>query len=200
MMDIRQLFKIRSNTLDPKPGNLLLSEPTMSDYHFGRSVVLLIDHNDKEGTFGVIMNKKLKVRLNEIVDGFDGFDELDVPVYLGGPVATSQIFFMHTLGALIPESFPVMDGLYWGGDAEALDSLIATGVADPRQIRFFLGYSGWSSGQLVSELSRNSWVVGQTDSDTLLGTPTDIMWSRYVERMGNACRFWNHFPKNIQDN
>ena len=200
MMDIRQLFKIRSNILDPKPGNLLLSEPTMSDHHFGRSVVLLIDHNDEEGTFGVIMNKQLKVRLNEIVDGFDGLDELDVPVYLGGPVASNQILFMHTLGALIPESFPIMDGLFWGGDAEVLDSLIATGVADPKQIRFFLGYSGWASGQLVSELNRNSWVVSKTDCETLLGTPIDLMWNRYVERMGKAYRFWNHFPKNIQDN
>ncbi len=196
-MDLRTLFKIHSNTLEPKPGNLLLSEPTMNDYHFGRSVVLLIDHNDEEGTFGVIMNKRLRMRLNEIVDGFE---DLDAPVYLGGPVADNQIFFMHTLGDLIPESYPIMEGLYWGGDAETLDTLIATGIADPTQVRFFLGYSGWSPGQLVNELARNSWIVSKTDSDTLLGAPIDQMWRHYVERMGKAYRFWGYFPKNIQDN
>ena len=196
-MNINELFKIRSNTLTPKTGNLLLSEPTMNDYHFGRAAVLLIDHNDEEGTFGVIMNKVLNIRLNEIVDGFD---DLDVPVYLGGPVADNQIFFMHTLGELIPESYQIMEGLYWGGDAETLDSLIATGIADPDSVRFFLGYSGWSSGQLVSELARNSWLVSETDSQTLLETPIDQMWRTYVERMGKRYQFWSRFPKNPEEN
>ena len=54
-MDLGKRFIIRSNTLDPKPGNLLISEPLMNDFHFGRSVVLLIEHEESEGSFGVII-------------------------------------------------------------------------------------------------------------------------------------------------
>ena len=78
-MDLRELFQIQSNTFDPKPGEVLLSEPTMNDLHFGRSAVLLIDHNDTEGTFGIIMNKPLRMKLNELADTFSDFD---APMYL----------------------------------------------------------------------------------------------------------------------
>ena len=196
-MDLKKRFQIRSNTLSPKPADLLLSEPTMSDFHFGRSVVLIIDHTEGEGTFGIIMNKLLNVRLNEIVDVFDDFD---APVFLGGPVAENQIFFMHTLGELIPDSCKIMDGLYWGGDTETLNTLIATGIADSSNVRFFLGYSGWDAGQLVHELECNSWIIGKADSEDLFHTPPDQMWKTFVGRMGKDYALWSQFPRNPEDN
>ncbi|MBR4390858.1 MAG: YqgE/AlgH family protein [Bacteroidales bacterium] len=196
-MDIKQLFQIRSNTLHPLQGNLLLSEPTMDDFHFGRAVILLIDHNESEGSFGIIVNKSLNVRLKEIVNVFQDFD---APVYLGGPVADDQIFFMHTLGDLIPDSFPIMDGLYWGGDTETLNKLISTGIATKENVRFFLGYSGWEARQLTDELKRNSWAVGKTDSQTLLSTPIETMWKTYVSHLGKPYQMWLQFPKNPENN
>lgn len=196
-MDLRKLFQIHSNTLEPEQGNLLLSEPTMNDFYFGRSVILLVDHNESEGSFGIIMNKSLNVRLAEIVDVFEDFD---APVYLGGPVAENQIFFMHTLGDIIPGTCKIMDGLYWGGDTDTLNELIAQGIVNQHNVRFFLGYSGWDAGQLVDELSRNSWIVSKTNSKTLLSTPTDQMWKSFVARMGKEYGMWTRFPKNPEDN
>lgn len=196
-MDHKKIFQIHSNTLHPRQGELLLSEPTMDDFHFGRSVILLIDHQEQEGSFGIIMNKPLNVRLNEIVDVFKDFD---APVYLGGPVAEDQIFFMHTLGSLIPDSCKIMEGLYWGGDTEKLNTLIDTGIADKHNMRFFLGYSGWDRGQLANELERNSWVVCKTDCRTLLNTPVEQMWSHYVSSMGKEYALWQRFPRNPEEN
>lgn len=196
-MDLRQLFRIQSNTLEPQPGDLLLSEPTMNDFHFGRSVVLLVDHNDTEGTFGIIMNKPLKMKLNELVDDFSDFN---APVYWGGPVADNRIFFMHTLGDLIPESAKIMEGLYWGGDAEILNTLIEQGIADKSHVRFFLGYSGWEAHQLTGELERNSWVVCKSNAKTLINTPSDQLWKTLVDRLGNGYGMWSRFPKNPEDN
>ena len=196
-MDLKKHFQIRANSLDPKRGDILLSEPTMGDFYFGRSVVLLVDHSEVEGSFGIIMNKPLYVRLKEIADVFEDFD---APVYLGGPVAENQIFFMHTLGDLIPEACQIMDGLYWGGDTETLNTLIATGIANKDNLRFFLGYSGWESGQLVNELVRNSWLIGKANSHQLFNTPTDQMWKTFVNRMGRDYEMWTRFPKNPEDN
>lgn len=196
-MDLRKLFQIHSNTLEPEQGNLLLSEPTMNDFYFGRSVILLVDHNESEGSFGIIMNKSLNVRLAEIVDVFEDFD---APVYLGGPVAENQIFFMHTLGDIIPGTCKIMEGLYWGGDTDTLNELIAQGIVNQHNVRFFLGYSGWDAGQLVDELSRNSWIVSKTNSKTLLSTPTDQMWKSFVARMGKEYGMWTRFPKNPEEN
>ena len=196
-MDFKTLFRIQSNTLHPKQGNLLLSEPTMSDYYFGRSVILLIDHNEEEGSFGIIMNKSLKVKVCELVSLFE---DTDIPVFLGGPVAKNQLFFMHTLGELIPDSYKIMDGLYWGGEAETLNTLLSTGIANKSNVRFYLGYSGWDAGQLYSELQRNSWLVTHTNSHTLLGMATDDMWKNYVNRMGAKYQLWTQYPENPEDN
>ena len=196
-MEFKDLFQIRSNSLDPRRGNILLSEPTMNDFYFGRSVVLLIDHSEADGSFGIIMNKPLGTKLNEITDTFEDFD---VPVYLGGPVAENQIFFMHTLGDLLPDTCKIMDGLYWGGDTDTLNTLISTGIANKSNTRFFLGYSGWESGQLVDELVRNSWLISKANCHLLLNTPTHQMWKDFVMRTGKEYQLWSRFPKNPDDN
>ena len=157
----------------------------------------MIDHNEVDGSFGIIINKPLLTRLCEVTEVFDNFN---APLYLGGPVAENQIFFMHTLGDLIPESSKIMDGLYWGGDTETLNSLIASGIANAGNTRFFLGYSGWDSGQLTSELVRNSWAVCRSNAKTLLSTPSNQLWKTLVNRLGKDYGMWSRFPKNPEDN
>ena len=196
-MDLGEQFKIHSNSLEPKTGNILISEPLMNDFHFGRSVILLVDHEATEGSFGVIINKKLNVSVNHIVDDFADFE---APVYLGGPVCDNQLFFIHTLGELVPDSCTIIDGLYWGGDLETLRTLIATGIANEDNTRFYLGYSGWDAGQLVSELVRNSWLIGEIKLEQYLNTPTEKMWQRFVDQQGNQYAMWRRFPKNFEDN
>ncbi|MBR1514481.1 MAG: YqgE/AlgH family protein [Bacteroidales bacterium] len=196
-MDLGEKFVIRSNSLEPKQGNILISEPLMKDFHFGRSVILLIDHEVVEGSFGIIINKRLNVDVSHVVDAFPDFDG---PVYLGGPVSDSQLFFIHTLGELIPESYPIIDGLYWGGDHKTLTTLINTGIANEDNVRFYLGYAGWDAGQLIDELVRNSWLVGDITVDELFNTPTEMMWSTFVEKMGEPYEMWNRFPLNFEDN
>lgn len=196
-MDLGERFKIRSNSLEPKRGNILISEPLMNDFHFGRSVVLLVDHEEAEGSFGVIINKTLNVNVSQIVDGFPDFD---APAYLGGPVCDSQLFFIHTLGDLIPEASPIINGLFWGGDAETLKKLVSTGIANEENTRFYLGYAGWDAGQLVSELVRNSWLVSQIAAHQLFSIPEEAMWQTFVSQMGSQYSMWGRFPKNVGDN
>ena len=196
-MDLGEKFVIRSNSLEPKQGKILISEPLMNDFHFGRSVILLIDHVESEGSFGVIINKKLNAGVSQIVDDFPDFEGT---AYLGGPVSDSQLFFIHTLGELIPESIPIIDGLYWGGDVETFKTLIATGIANEENTRFYLGYAGWDSGQLVDELVRNTWLVSDITVDQYLNTPPELMWSSFVQKLGKSYEMWNRFPKNYEDN
>ena len=196
-MDLGEKFIIRSNSLEPKQGNVLISEPLMSDFHFGRSVILLIDHVESEGSFGVIINKRLNARVNQIVDEFPDFD---AAAYLGGPVADNQLFFIHTLGDLIPESIPIIKGLYWGGEVATLKTLIATGIANEENTRFYLGYSGWNAGQLVEELVRNSWLIGNITAKQLFSIPEEAMWQTFVHQAGSQYDIWTKFPKNFEDN
>mgnify|MGYP003294262204 FL=1 len=195
-MNKNELFKIQSNTLNVEIGDVLLSEPFMNDFYFRRSAILIIDHND-EGSLGVIINKRLTVPFNEIVQGFP---EFKADVYLGGPVETDRIFFIHTIGEMIPDSHKISSGLYWSGNVNALKAMIKMDLIKPHEVRFYVGYSGWDGGQLRNELKANTWIVGKFSSKQLLQTAPGKMWSNLVKEMGNKYMLWNKFPVNPSDN
>lgn len=190
MENLDNIIKIKTNNLKPKPGRILISEPFLFDYYFKRSVVLLAEHN-KEGSFGVIINKPLVVRFNDVVKDFP---EFDARVFLGGPVKTDNLFYIHTLGDTIDDSLPVLDGVFWGGDLERVKELISLGMLNDDNIRFFIGYSGWMSRQLDSELKRDSWLVSNISAEQVMRASTETMWQDTVSKMGEKYRHWLNFP------
>lgn len=195
-MNKDELFKIQSNTLNPVIGDVLISEPFMNDFYFRRSVILLIDHNE-EGSLGVIFNKRLTIPFNEIVQGFP---EFNADVYLGGPVETDRIFFIHTVGEMIPDSHLISNGLYWSGNINVLKSMIKMDLIKPHEVRFYVGYAGWDGGQLRNELKANTWVVGRFTSKQLLRTMPGKMWSDFVKQIGKRYTLWDKFPVNPSEN
>ncbi len=190
MGKIEDILTIRSNNIEPGRGKILISEPLTSDYYFKRSVVLLAEHNE-EGSFGVIMNKPLSVRLNEVVKDFPDFNS---EIYLGGPVQNDSLFFIHTLGGKISGSHEIIPGLYWGGEMETVKEMISLNLIQPDEIRFYIGYSGWSPKQLEGELIRNSWLVSFVNANYLLNTSPALLWKRSVEKLGGQYALWNSFP------
>ena len=195
-MNKDELFKIQSNTLNPVIGDVLISEPFMNDFYFRRSVILLIDHNE-EGSLGVIINKRLTIPFNEIVQGFP---EFNADVYLGGPVETNRIFFIHTVGEMIPDSHLISNGLYWSGNISVLKSMIKMDLIKPHEVRFYVGYAGWDGGQLRNELKANTWVVGRFTAQQLLRTMPGKMWSDFVKQIGKRYALWDKFPVNPSEN
>ena len=191
-----ELFKIQSNTLNPVIGDVLIAEPFMNDFYFRRSAILIVDHND-EGSFGVVINKRLNVPFNDIIMGFPKFD---AEVYLGGPVDTDRVFFIHTIGEMIPDSHKIMSGLYWSGNINALKAMIKNDLIKSHEVRFYVGYAGWDGGQIRKELKANTWLVGKFSTKEILHTMPSKMWSNFVNKLGNKYILWNKFPVNPSDN
>ena len=173
----------------PKQGSILISEPSLRDFYFRQSVVLLAEHND-EGTFGVIINKPVEARLKDILKGFT---TSDIPVYLGGPVKTDSIFYIHTRED-VAECMPIMQGLYWGGDLDSIRDMLKKKIILPGDIRFFLGYSGWSPNQLDRELKEKSWVLSQTTVQEVIHAHPETLWRNYLKNMGQDYAIWANFP------
>lgn len=190
MTDINDILKIRTNNLKPSKGKILISEPFLIDYYFKRSVVLLAEHNE-DGSFGLIINKPVSMFLHEMIKDFP---EFEAPVYLGGPVKTDNLYFIHTQGNLIDNSMEITDGLFWGGDIEHVKELILIGQLQPSDIKFFIGYSGWVSNQLESELSRNSWLVSDIKAKQVMQVNTSRLWKSSVKKMGGDYSYWINFP------
>lgn len=175
---------IKNTAIKLEKGKLLVSEPFMLDPHFKRSVVLLCDHHEEDGTIGFVLNKTVDMKLNDILASFPEFDS---NVYYGGPVATDTIHYVHRLGNEIPKSVKVMDGVWFGGDYEELKTLANMQLIEPDDIRFFIGYTGWSGGQLKSELLTKSWLLAEGDANYVFNKKYfDNMWTEVLEHEGGT--------------
>lgn len=187
-------FKIEHNNVLPGQGRVLISEPSFQDKYFGRSVVLLTEHN-KDGSIGFILNKPVALKINEVLKDFP---EFDAKVSLGGPVNPDTIHYLHTLGKAIPNSVKVLDDLYWGGDFDELKFLIKSGAVKNNQVRFFVGYSGWNPNQLKKEISSNYWLVAETSSENIMSTHSKStnIWEETLKQLGEKYKMWTNFPEN----
>ncbi|MFV2016317.1 MAG: YqgE/AlgH family protein, partial [Candidatus Heimdallarchaeota archaeon] len=139
------------NSVIPKKGSLLLSNPELPDRIFHRSVILLCEH-DKNGTLGFILNKK---SMTQVSEALESLDEIDEKLHYGGPVDMNGLYIIHR--ANIPNRINVLNGIFYGGDVNSLSSLFNTKQIDSNDIKFFLGYSSWIPNQLTFELKRRSW-------------------------------------------
>jgi len=181
---------MKTRMIKPATGKILISQPFLNEVYFQRSVVLLAEHS-AEGSFGLVMNKPLNIHLNEVLSDFP---EFTAGIFIGGPVKTDSLFFIHTMGKEIPKSIKILDGLWWGGDIELIRELITNKKIATEQIRFYLGYSGWGPNQLESELLENSWVVSSSKVDILLKTPSQNLWNKMVRTLGPEYTEWINSP------
>jgi len=163
----------------------------MQDPYFKRSVVLLTEHSDS-GSFGLILNKPIPMYLNEAIENAPSFD---AKLGLGGPVQKETLHYLHQLGHLIPNSTEVMDGVYWGGDFEVIKTLMLSGELKPRDIRLFVGYSGWAEGQLNSEMESKSWIVARANKDLLFTPHPEKLWATILGRMGEPYAHMVNMPE-----
>ena len=179
--------------LIPKKGKLLIAEPTLTgDVSFNRSVVLLAEHNE-DGSVGFILNKPLAYSIDDLVK------EIHIPlqVYNGGPVEQDNLYFIHKVPHLITNSIEISNGIYWGGDFEKTIELINNKVISKGDIRFFLGYSGWSSMQLEEELSSKSWIIVQNNyASKIIEKCSVAFWKEKMIELGGDYLIWSNAPEN----
>lgn len=179
------------NKLKPKKGRVLIAEPFMNDFYFKRSVVLLTEHN-KSGSFGFILNKPLDITVN---DALENFPKFDAPVYMGGPVQSDSLFYVHSQGNLIEDSMPIKNNLYWSGDFEQLKQLISDQQIFPHEIKFFIGYSGWDGEQLAQEIEDESWIISDINIKNITQFNNENLWKDVLQKMGPKYSLLSNFPE-----
>jgi putative transcriptional regulator len=180
-------------TLKPAKGHLLIAEPSITgDLSFNRSVVLIADHTHN-GSIGFILNKVLDFTLNDLVPDVKG----DFKVYNGGPVEQDNLYFIHKVPDLIPDSIEIDSGIYWGGNFEVVKGLINRELITENEIKFFLGYSGWEYEQLNEELNAKSWIVAENkDPKDILSQKPRNFWKHKMMQLGGNYVIWSNAPEN----
>jgi putative transcriptional regulator len=163
----------------------------LDDPNFSRSVILLIKH-DEDGSVGFVLNDVADFRIGEVLSDFP---IPDAPVYLGGPVGKQHLFVMHNLPDNIPQSIKITDNLYWGGDFDHIHDLASEGIVTRENTKFFAGYSGWSSSQLMREVSENSWITTRLPEALIMSHQVSQLWQKALRGMGDTYHILSNFPK-----
>lgn len=184
------------NTLIPSTGKILLAEPFLQDDYFSRAVILLC-HHDEESTFGFVLNHYIEV---DITESSTPLPLIESQISIGGPVEEQSLFFIHNKPDIISDAAQITEGLFMGGKFEDLKKGVDTGVIQQNEVRYFLGYSGWSPGQLDEELKEKSWLISDDiDVNLILDTHHPNLWKTLMQRQDGH----NHmvdFPINPQLN
>ncbi|MBE2284238.1 MAG: YqgE/AlgH family protein [Prosthecobacter sp.] len=173
-------------------GTLLLASPAMRDPNFSRSVVFMAAHNAKDGAFGYILNRPLEQRVADLLPDQDLGALGEVPVFMGGPVATDKLAFA---------------ALQWNRKRRTLRCQTHLSVADAlhalslgHDVRGFVGYSGWSGGQLENELEHRSWITTTARPLVLTVKAPTQLWGAILEEMGPVYKVMAKMPEDVSLN
>jgi putative transcriptional regulator len=169
-------------------GQLLLADPSLRDGIFHRSVVLLADHSADEGAYGLILNHPSGHQVGDVLKDEEYSSLSRIPVHVGGPVAQEHLTFA---------------ALWWTSDKGLR---FATRISAPDAIkhaqnsgtlvRAFVGYSGWSEGQLEGELRRQSWITVKPTSELLARTHDETLWCETLRAISPFHKIIAEAPQN----
>jgi putative transcriptional regulator len=182
--------------LKPLKGRLLIAEPSiLNDSSFNRAIILITEHTDNNSV-GFILNRPLEYTIQDLLPEI----ESDFIIYQGGPVEQDNLYFVHTVPELIPESIEVDNGIYWGGNFESLKYLLNDGSLKKADIRFFLGYSGWGKNQLKNEVNLNSWFFSENNIKNIFSTDDESLWKNKILEKGGDYKLWANAPSDVNLN
>jgi len=177
-------------------GKLLIAEPTiLNDNSFNRAIILLTEHTCNNSV-GFILNRPLEYTVKDLLPELD----CDLPIYQGGPVEQDNLYFIHSIPDLIPDSIEVENGIFWGGNFESLRNLIKEDKLCNSDIRFFLGYSGWSKNQLENEMNQNSWFLSENDFENIFCADDETLWKNKLLQKGGRYKLWANAPSDFNLN
>ena len=180
-------------------GSLLIANPVLPDPNFSRTVILLCDH-DEQGSFGLVINRSTQLKAPDLFLNINILKYYNEKIYLGGPVSQSMVFFLCRSPSAAGKLDEVCSGVYLGSNLETLESLYASLENPEQDIRFYLGYSGWSGGQLAEEMEQNSWLVQKANEQFIFLDSESLIWPQAVNSLGEKYQYLTKAPVNPQWN
>jgi len=177
-------------------GQLLLDSGQLRGSFFQRTVVLICQH-DAEGAFGLVLNRSSGSNVGELIVADLPETIKSWPLYLGGPVQPSALSFLHT-DAFIADA-NVLPNLSLG---HSLDSLLDIGesLSPTQKTKLFVGYAGWSPGQLEEEMKRKAWLIHPASLELVFDIKPDELWQTILRQKGWKYKLLAQMPEDLSLN
>jgi putative transcriptional regulator len=157
-------------------GSLLIAHPNMLDPNFRRTVLFISSHDSEDGALGVILNRPLDKHVSDLVSDDAPPGLADVPVFLGGPVGRNQLM-------LSSFEWQKGEGLKLNHNVNIEDATERI-EQDPHSICAFVGYAGWSAGQLEAEMKQDAWLLQKPTRSTLKPERLPKLWFDIMRGLG----------------
>lgn len=159
-------------TEDSLNGRFLVASPALADPRFERTVGLILDH-DADGSLVVVVNRPSPVPVADVLPAWAQLATEPNIVFYGGPVNQDSAL---GLALTAPgQATPL-------GAREVVRTICLVDLDQPAHadefifVRIFVGYAGWASGVLRSEIENGAWYVIDADPNVLLRLEADQIW------------------------
>jgi putative transcriptional regulator len=166
------------NPADLGVGKLLVVPRDSPDPNFAESVVLLV-HYAKDGTVGLMMNRQTKLRVSRVLHDLTGSSKYPDPAYAGGPVQIEAVQALLQSQAGPHDATHLLGNVYLVSTKAELEKALATAKGS-KELRIYLGYCGWSPGQLENELNQGGWYIFDGSDALVFDSNPSTLWSRMI--------------------
>jgi putative transcriptional regulator len=174
------LLSSRGAALELAKGRFLVASRDLRDPNFERTVVLLLDYNEM-GAMGLVINRPTELSIAKLLPDVEGLEDRKENIWVGGPVATGQMFMLVQASEPPEGSDPVFDDVYVSGSKDLLGRLAAAG-GDGAKFRIYAGHAGWAPRQLDAEVARKGWEILPGDADMVFDDSPAEIWPDLIER------------------
>ena len=175
-------------------GTFLAAGPDLLDPNFMHAVVLIGEHSE-QGAYGLIVNRRSQHVTSDVLSDELELGRLSIPIWIGGPVSLDTMQILHRAPDRLPGGVEVADGVWIGADFESLGAYAG---AEPdefaRNVRLYLGYSGWTAGQLESELVVGTWLPAPGNADSVFSANPESSWRSVLRSLGKAAEGLDEQP------
>jgi putative transcriptional regulator len=165
---------------EPRAGMLLVATRELQDPTFAQSVILLLSHGIA-GSQGLIVNQQSQWQLSDVLTDIDAAAD-EHPLFFGGPLGVHQVFMLMRGDAAVPGALQVKDDIWFSNSRRVFDDLLA----DPlpaADLRFYLGYASWTTGQLALEIQRGSWLLVKGETGIVFDPAGSGLWERLIDEL-----------------
>ena len=193
-------------------GTVLIASLALEDPAFSRTVALIIQYHEHDGTLGLVLNRPLGEKVSlysteelQKLTGKEGLvgegsPELGGLFFQGGPVNPGYLFFLHRLRDVIGGGSEVCAGVYLGGDLDAVRAHAAVLESTNPVLRFYLGYAGWKEGQLEAEIDMGAWILTESTPELIFDAEPDQAWQHALYALGGKYRAMSLIPEDPEVN
>jgi putative transcriptional regulator len=182
---------------DPKAGRLLVATPLLGDPNFRRTVVLIVEHEEAEGTLGVVLNRPTPIPVGQVLEQWTDLVTDPRVVFKGGPVSPNSALALALVpGTDEPLGWRALDGAPALARLGLLDLDTPPNVLAPalRALRVYAGYAGWSPGQLKQEIDEGAWHVVSAEPGDVFAADADLLWRSVLRRQEGDVAFLATYP------